>query len=113
MSAISSTVPRSIYDTADCKGLQEEAKLPIRTGKKPALKALAEALLGRGIQRGRHHDPCEDAYASLQLYLRYSRLRKQGRNLKERLHWPSTFQTGLVQTPKVTSLTGLSSTEKS
>ena len=88
--AISSTVPHRIYDMADCKGLQE-AKLPIRAGEKPALKALAEALLGRDIQRGRH-DPCEDAYASLQLYLRYSYLRKQGRHLKERLHWPSIFR---------------------
>ena len=77
--AISSTVPRRIKDTADCKGLQEETKLPIRSGEKSALKALAEALLGRGIQRGRHHDPYEDAYASLQLYLRHSHLRKQGR----------------------------------
>ena len=45
--AISSTVPHRIYDTADCKGLQEEAKLPIRAGEKPVLKALAVALLCR------------------------------------------------------------------
>ena len=37
--------------------------------KKPTLKDLAKALLGRDIQKGKHHDPCEDAYASLQLYL--------------------------------------------
>ena len=76
--AISDTTARAVFDTSECKALQELAGLPVKPGEKPALKHLAKTLLGRDIQKGRH-DPNEDAYASLQLYLQNSHLFEEAR----------------------------------
>ena len=71
---IPSSAIRAVYDTAECRALQERAGLPINPGEKPSLKSLAKALLGKDIQKGKYHDPCEDAYASLQLFLQNRQL---------------------------------------
>ena len=73
---LSDRIFKAVYDTSECKALQEQPGLPVNPGEKPSLKSLAKALLGKDIQMGRHHNPCEDAYASLQLFLQHSCLRK-------------------------------------
>lgn len=65
---------KAIYDTSECKALQEQAGLPVKPGEKLSLKNLAKALLRKDIQTGRHHNPCEDAYVSLQLFLQHRQL---------------------------------------
>ena len=75
---ITRSVPCCVYDIARCTALPRLAGLPVQAGEKPPLKGLA--LLNREIQKGKHH-PDEDAFASLQLYLRYKHLFEEAKAL--------------------------------
>ena len=65
-----SSVAHRVIDTATNPGLND--LVPSEKGKiKSKLSGLASALLGRDIQGGAVHDPVEDAFASLEIFLNH------------------------------------------
>ena len=64
------SVAHRVIDTATNPTLND--LVPSEKGKiKSKLSGLASALLGRDIQGGAVHDPVEDAFASLEIFLKY------------------------------------------
>ena len=68
-----SSVAHRVIDTATNPALNN--LVPSEKGKiKSKLSGLASALLGRDIQGGAVHDPVEDAFASLEIFLNHQEI---------------------------------------